>query len=229
MDRNGETMNCIGYCRVSTSSQANEGISLEAQVAKIRAWSVLNNCESVTIFTDAGLSGGRADNRPALQQALTTVKKGDVLVVYSLSRLARSVKDTIAIGERLDKQGANLVSLSESLDTTTAGGRMLFKLLAVMAEFERDLVSERTKMAMAHKRSKHEHTGGRVPYGYKIVGHGLEQDANEQRAITSAVEMRVLGLSLRDIGKKLTGQGYKTRCGGEWKPSTLAGILERKP
>jgi len=220
-------MNCVGYVRVSTSAQATEGISLEAQVSKIRAWSVLNNCESVTIFTDAGLSGGRADNRPALQQALTAAKRGDVLVVYSLSRLARSVKDTIAIGERLDKQGANLVSLSESLDTCSAGGRMLFRLLAVMAEFERDLVSERTKMAMAHKRSKHEHTGGNVPYGFRLDGATLVQDANEQRAITAANAMRMSGTTLRAIGKALTEQGFKTRKGGQWTASTLQGILGR--
>jgi DNA invertase Pin-like site-specific DNA recombinase len=105
---------------------------------------------------------------------------------------------------------------------------MLFRLLAVMAEFERDLISERTKMAMAHKRSRHEHTGGNVPYGYKIVGHGLEQDPDEQRAITVAMEMRVLGITLRDIGKKLTEMGFKTRKGGAWTASTLQGILGRK-
>ena len=220
-------MNCVGYCRVSTTAQANEGVSLEAQVAKIRAWSVLNNCESVTIFTDAGLSGGRADNRPALQQALTAAKRGDVLVVYSLSRLARSVKDTIAIGERLDKQGANLVSLSESIDTQGAAGKMVFRLLAVMAEFERDLISERTKMAMAHKRSKHEHTGGNIPYGFRLDGVTLVQDANEQRAITAANAMRVSGMTLRAIGKALTEQGFKTRKGGQWTASTLQGILGR--
>jgi len=218
---------CVGYCRVSTTFQATEGISLEAQVAKIRAWSVLNNCESVTIFTDAGLSGGRADNRPALQQALNAAKRGDVLVVYSLSRLARSVKDTIAIGERLDKQGANLVSLSESIDTTGAAGRMIFRVLAVMAEFERDLISERTKMAMAHKRSRHEHTGGNVPYGFRQVGAKLEECPEEQSIIGHAKSLRVGGVTLRSIATTFNLAGYKTRKGGAWTASTLQGILGR--
>jgi len=102
-------MKTIGYVRVSTSGQAQDGVSLSVQEAKIRAWSELNGAEDVVIFTDAGLSGKRADNRPALQDALKTVGKGDALVVYSLSRLARSTKDTISIAETLDKRGADLV------------------------------------------------------------------------------------------------------------------------
>lgn len=77
-----------------------------------------------------------------------------MLVVYSLSRLARSTTDAIAISERLAKSGADLVSLSEWIDTTSASGKMVFRMLAVLAESERDLVSERTKTAMAHLRRK---------------------------------------------------------------------------
>ena len=120
-------MKTIGYVRVSTSGQAQDGVSLSAQEAKIRAWSELNGADDVVIFTDAGLSGKRADNRPALQDALRTVGKGDALVVYSLSRLARSTKDTISIAETLDKRGADLLSLSEKIDTTTAAGKMVFR------------------------------------------------------------------------------------------------------
>ena len=78
---------------------------------------------------------------------------GGILVVYSLSRLARSTKDTIAIAERLKAGRAHLVSLSEKIDTTSASGTMIFRLFAVLAEFDRDLVSERTRGAMAYTRS----------------------------------------------------------------------------
>lgn len=92
---------------------------------------------------DAGLSGKRADNRPELQKALDAVTKcSGVLLVYSLSRLARSTKDTLAISDRLEKADADLVSLSERIDTTSAAGKMVFRMLAVLAEFERDLVSD---------------------------------------------------------------------------------------
>src|SRR5689334_17391863 len=106
-------MKAIGYVRVSSVGQAVEGISLDAQQAKIRAWCEANGYELADVFVDAGISGGRTDNRPGLQNALAAVckGKGNVLVVYSLSRMARSTKDTITISERLEKAGANLASL----------------------------------------------------------------------------------------------------------------------
>ena len=109
----------IGYIRVSTEDQANEGVSLDAQRTKLQAWCVANDYELADIQVDAGLSGGRADNRPGLQSAIEQAcKSKSALIVYSLSRLARSTKDTIAIGEKLDKAGADLVSLSEKIDTS---------------------------------------------------------------------------------------------------------------
>ena len=111
----------IGYIRVSTEGQVTEGVSLDAQRAKIEAWCLANDVQLGGVFVDAGISGKRADNRPELQAALNAVCKcGGVLVVYSLSRLARSTKDTISIAERLSKSNADLVSLSEKIDSTSA-------------------------------------------------------------------------------------------------------------
>src|SRR6266540_4221445 len=154
----GMGISAFGYTRVSSEGQATEGVSLDAQRARIAAWCAANDAELIDTFVDAGISGGRADNRPGLQRALDAVcrGKGHVLVVYSLSRMARSTKDTISISEHLHKSGANLVSLSEKIDTTSAAGKMVFRLLAVLAEFERDLASERTKLAAAYKRARGE-------------------------------------------------------------------------
>ena len=110
----------IGYCRVSTADQADFGVSLDAQTEKIRVWSVANGYELADVLVDRGLSGGRCDNRPALQEALKAVSRGDSLVVYSLSRLARSTRDTLMIAEALERKGADLVSLSERIDTTSS-------------------------------------------------------------------------------------------------------------
>ena len=222
-------MKTIGYVRVSTSGQAQDGVSLSAQEAKIRAWSELNGAEDVVIFTDAGLSGKRADNRPALHNALNAVGDGDALVVYSLSRLARSTKDTIGIAETLDKQGADLVSLSEKIDTTTAAGKMVFRMLAVLSEFERDQISERTRVALAHKRAKREKTGGDVPHGYQIQSGRLVPDATEQRAINLIRELRTKGYSLRQIAEKLQSQGIRTKTQRRhWNPKTLSSIINRE-
>ncbi len=168
----GVVKKAIGYVRVSTEGQAVDGVSLEAQTAKIEAWCRVNEFDLTGLFVDAGVSGKRADNRPELQKALISVTgcRG-ALVVYSLSRLARSTKDTIQISERLDKSGADLVSLSERIDTTSAAGRMVFQMLAVLAEFERNQISERTKAAMAHMRSQGRFTG-QVPFGFDLHSDG---------------------------------------------------------
>src|SRR6185295_927090 len=109
----------------------------------------------------------KADNRPALQAALEAACRGKAaLVVYSLSRLARSTRDAIGMSERLHKAGADLVSLSERIDTTTAAGKMVFRMLAVLAEFERDQIAERTKGALSHMRNQGKRISGKIPYGY---------------------------------------------------------------
>ena len=118
----------IAYIRVSTPGQAVDGVSLDAQRSRIQAWCTLNEFELSDVFVDAGLSGSRADNRPELQAALAAVAacKG-ALVVYSLSRLARSTKDTIAISEAISKAGADLVSLTERIDTQAQPEKWCFR------------------------------------------------------------------------------------------------------
>lgn len=221
----------VAYIRVSTEDQATDGVSLAAQRAKIEAWCVVNDSELLEVHSDAGISGGRADNRPGLQAAIDTAcKQKAVLVVYSLSRLARSTKDTILIGEKLDKAGADLVSLSEKIDTTSAAGKMVFRMLAVMAEFERDQISERTKFAMAHKKSKSERVGT-IPFGYDLAidGVALIKNSNEQSAIELVSELKARGMSLREIADELTARGYLTKKGKDrWNHMTIKNILNRK-
>ena len=106
----------IGYIRVSTEKQANEGVSLEAQEAKIVTWCKANGYELVKVYVDAGISGKRMDTRKELLAALASLKKGMALVSYSLSRLARSTKDALAIGEAVAKKKADMVSLTEQID-----------------------------------------------------------------------------------------------------------------
>jgi site-specific DNA recombinase len=221
-------MIATGYARVSTAMQAEEGVSLEAQQARIAAWCLANGVELGHTHVDAGLSGKRADNRPALQDALDAVcASGGVLVVYSLSRLARSTKDTLAIAERLDKAGANLVSLSEKIDTTSAAGKMVFRMMAVLNEFERDLISERTTGALAHKRSKGERMG-QVPFGQTVAEDGktLVDCPVEQEAMAIVRQLRAEGLSIRKIADELNARGVKTKENGRWHIATVQRVLK---
>jgi DNA invertase Pin-like site-specific DNA recombinase len=237
----GPRRRAVGYLRVSTDEQASEGVSLEAQRARIRAWCAAHEAvlPESEVHVEEGLSGRRSDNRPALQAALDAVCAcGGVLVVYSLSRLARSTKDTILIGERLAQAGADLVSLSEQIDTTSAAGKMVFRLLAVLAEFESDLVSERTRAALSFKRSQSERVG-QMPYGSILDPDGprnregrligLLPDPCEQAAIAHILELRSKGLSARRIAADLNARGIPTKLGrGPWIHTAVARILKRE-
>jgi DNA invertase Pin-like site-specific DNA recombinase len=177
------------------------------------------------VFVEAK-SGKRADNRAELQAALSACGKGTVLVVYSLSRLARSTRDTIEIADWLSKVGADLVSLSERLDTTTAAGKMVFRLLAVLAEFERDQIAERTRTALQHKKSQGERVGS-VPYGCALAADGvhLAADPTEQEIIALVKRLWADRLSLRAFAERLEAAGYQPR-GKSWHAQSIANILE---
>lgn len=219
----------LGYVRVSTTQQADFGVSLEAQTEKIRGWCDTNSYELVNVFVDRGLSGGRFDNRPALQEALRVVSRGDSLVVYSLSRLARSTRDTLSIAESLERKGADLVSLSERLDTTSSSGKLLFRMLAVLGEFERDLVSERTSLAMAHLRSTGRFCGGMEPYGYRSVDGLLQVIPEEMGVIRLIHQFRAEGESLRSISKRLSDRGICSRAGKPLHHALIDRILKDSP
>jgi DNA invertase Pin-like site-specific DNA recombinase len=216
----------VGYVRVSTTEQAREGVSLDAQRAQITAWCAASGYELVALHADEGLSGKSAANRPALRAALNDACSGKAaLVVYSLSRLARSTKDALSISERLAKAGADLVSLSESIDTTSAAGKMVFRMLAVLAEFERDVIAERTRAAMQHKKAKGERVSREAAYGYRLDDGRVIADADEQRAVALVAEQRAAGRSLRMIATALEAAGLHPRTGRHWHPQTVARIV----
>lgn len=221
----------VGYVRVSTELQAQQGISLEAQQARIRSWCDANGYTLSGVHIDAGLSGSRSDNRPALQMALDSAcRTKAALVVYSLSRLARSTKDAISISDRLAKSGADLVSLSERIDTTTAAGKMIFRMLAVLAEFESDQLSERTKTAMAHLRQQGRRVSRHIPYGFVLAPDGktLLSHPEEQTVMAQIRTLRLEGFSLRRIAAALTKSNIPTKHERAWSAKVIHSLLNRK-
>jgi len=230
MKRSNHINKAVGYCRVSTEFQVANGVSLDAQNAKIQAWAEANDFQLLGIYIDAGISGYRSDNRPELQTALNEACENHAaLIVYSLSRLCRNTKEAIAISERLDKNGADLVSLSEKIDTTSAAGKMVFRILAVLSEFERDLVSERTKAALSYRKAQGKRLGN-VPYGFDVDDDGETLLANpaEQKVIRFIRRLRGKGASLRAISDKLYTKGVETKTGNNrWSPKVIAGILKQ--
>ena len=137
----------IGYARVSTEEQ-----NLDLQIEALKT----TGCEE--IFKDRGVSGA-AIERPGLAAAITKADKGDVLVVWRLDRLGRSLPHLIEVITGLRERGIGFHSLQEQIDTTSAGGRFYFHMLGALAEFERELISERTRAGMASARKRGKHIG----------------------------------------------------------------------
>jgi len=219
-------MNAIGYVRVSTDEQARNGVSLDAQAASIQEWAEKAHIRLIRLFEDAGISGTGIRQRPALQEALRlSCEQKAVLVVYSLSRLSRSTKDTLQIAEKLDKAGADLVSLSEQIDTTSASGKMIFRLMAVLTEFERDQISERTSAALQHKKAKGL-VYSPVPYGFRREGDRLFPVEEELHILEVMQDFRSQGKSYQWIATYLTERKIPTKNGGKWYPATVRRMLQ---
>ena len=214
----------IGYIRVSTTEQASEGVSLEAQRAKIAAWAVANDYELVAIHEDAGITGTSMEKRAGLQAAIAATGKGMALVAYSISRLARSTADMLEIAAGLEKKGADLVSLTEKIDTTTAAGRMVFRMLAVLSEFERDIISERTTTALAHKKAQGK-VYAALPLGYANEAGKLVPIDEELLVVAEIRDMRGQGKTLRDIADDLNQRGIVVNRGGKYHASTIKAVL----
>lgn len=217
----------IGYVRVSTQGQADEGVSLSAQRAKIEAWCIANDMELVAVFEDAGLSGGSMSGREGLQAAMKATTKGMALVAYSISRLARSTNDMLKIAEDLRKKGADLVSLTEKIDTTTATGKMIFTMLAAMAAFERDQISERTKMALDYKKANGE-VYAPVPFGYEAIEGRLVTVKREAKIVAEILRRRDAGESFAAIADELNARGIEGKRGGRWFASTVRYVVNRQ-
>src|SRR5690348_10951065 len=153
-------MKAIGYARVSTDRQAEQGVSLEAQEAKIRAMATVQGAELIEVIVDGGESAKNL-NRPGLRRLLALVEHGtvDAVIVAKLDRLTRSVKDLCELLELFEKRKVALVSVAESLDTGSAAGRLVITIMGAVSQWEREAIGERTRDALRHKRAQGERTG----------------------------------------------------------------------
>jgi DNA invertase Pin-like site-specific DNA recombinase len=211
---------------VSTQGQKDEGISLEMQVAKIKAYAELNDLELVAIYGDPGISGKNIKARPGIQGVLHMVakKRIDHVVCYKLDRLARNTIETLEMVEQMDKAGVALHSITEKLDTQSAIGRFVVRTLASLAEMERDLISERTSNALQMKRERGEKTGGIVPFGLTLDDDGIHlvEDPTEQEIISRIHALKAKGHSFRQIAEELNRDGYRTKTGKGWTHKQVA-------
>lgn len=220
----------VGYLRVSSEGQAVDGHSLAAQRAKIEAWCALHDAELVGVYEDAGISGAKLANRPGALAALDAIRIGraTTLVICDLSRLSRSTRELLDVVERYFRTGDRaLVSIKESIDTTTAAGRMIVTVLGALSQLEREQTGERVKVALAHVKAQGKRVGG-IPFGSRLADDGstLVDDEREQSVIRRARELRGAGLALRAIGETLSHEGHTSRTGKPWLPAQVARMLD---
>jgi DNA invertase Pin-like site-specific DNA recombinase len=194
----------VGYVRVSTSEQADSGAGLEAQRAAISGAAQRRGWQLVHVFEDAGASGKSMNGRPGLTGALDVVERGDAdaLAVAKLDRLSRSLLDFAALMERARKRGWNLIALDLGVDTSTPSGEMMASVLATFAQFERRLIGQRTKDALAVKRAQ----GVRLGRPREIPEATVARISDLYRA----------GLSVAAIARRLNEDGVSTPRGGRW-------------
>src|SRR5438445_5760648 len=194
-----DDMRAIGYVRVSTDKQADHGISLEAQEAKIRAMATVQGAEIIELIVDGGESA-KDLKRPGMERLLALVedRKVQTVIIAKLDRLTRSVKDLAELLERFQRRGVSLVSVAESLDTGSAAGRLVINIMTAVSQWEREVIGERTRDAMRHKKSTGRRVGN-IAYGFRLGpdGEHLEADPDEQGALEQIRQLRKEGHTLR--------------------------------
>jgi DNA invertase Pin-like site-specific DNA recombinase len=222
----------IAYLRVSSEQQADHGISLDAQRAKVEAYAALYDLTLVEVIVDAGVSA-KSLKRPGLQRALGMLRSGaaDALLVTKLDRLTRSLPDLGTLLPLFADGKRSLLSVGEQIDTRSASGRLVLSLLTSVASWEREAIGERTAAALAHKKSRGEKLGGaHAPYGYSAVtpegGKAiLVPVEHEQSVISEARDLRTAGLSYAAIAATLTERGRRARNGKALLPTQVARMV----
>lgn len=217
----------VGYVRVSTQGQADDGVSLDAQESKIRAWCDLHSAELLHIYRDEGISGASMKGREGLDAALKATGKDMALVCYSISRLARSTKDLLHIADDIKARKASLVSVTEQIDTASAMGEFFFTVIGAIATLERKVTGERTRMALAHKKAIGE-VYAPVPFGYDSIDGRLVEVRTEAKVVAEILRRHRSGFSFGRIAKELNDHGIGGKRGGRWHASTVKYLIERQ-
>jgi DNA invertase Pin-like site-specific DNA recombinase len=225
----------MGYVRVSSDEQVTNGVSLDAQEEKIRAYCKAKDWDLVEVIRDEGISAKNL-KRPGLQSILARIpkrngKRGfDGIIVIKLDRLTRAVGDLAYLNKLFEVHRVAFIAVQEAVDTSTASGKLFHNIIACLSEWERGVISERTRDALRYKRSKGERVG-EVPYGYRVTDDGmtLEPILEEQQNLNKIRTLRESALSYSKIADHLNSQGIGTKKGFIWYPESVRSVLQHSP
>jgi DNA invertase Pin-like site-specific DNA recombinase len=234
----------VCYTRISKEERDRGGVSLLAQADVTRAHCLSNNLEVVEVLADDGVSGGMdLKDRPSGKRLVQLVSEGGVqaIVALKLDRVFRDAIDALSTIRRWKQRNIAVHLLDiPGVDTSTAAGWLQLTVQAGVAEHERNRIRERTREALAFKRQRHE-LYARIPLGFRLqCGHASHDEPpglrpvecrtlvpvdDEQITLETARRLRAAGHSYRRIAKVLTRLGRPTKRGGEWRASTIRGML----
>jgi len=221
----------IAYIRVSTEEQAREGVSLEAQEERIRAYCSLAGLTLAGVVRECGVSGAKPfRTRDGGDQLLRELKRKAIknVVAVKLDRLFRDAADALSQTREWDHRGVALHLIDfggQTLSTASAMGRLFLTLTAAFAELERNLISERTAAALQYKKGLGQ-VYGPTPYGFERVGDAIRPLASEQAVLARIRRWRGEKLTMREIADRLNAADVPTKRRGKWFGGTISYILE---
>jgi len=215
------------YGRVSTEEQAQEGFSIAAQKEKLTAYAHSQDWEIYEYYIDEGISAKNTD-RPALQRLLQDVRNRrlDVVLVYKLDRLTRSVLDLYQLLQEFDRYDVKFKSATEVYDTTTAIGRLFITLVAALAQWERENLAERVRFGQEQMVHEQKRPGGRPPFGYDLQQGTLVINPQEAPIVREIYAKYLDGAGLEGIARDLNNRGITTKAGNRWSKTTVQLLLQ---
>lgn len=213
---------------MSTKEQAGSKLSLENQAERIRAFAKAHEFDLIKIYNDEAESA-KDLNRQAAQELLGEVRRKCVthVIIYKLDRLTRSVRDLGDLLDLFDKYGVALMSVTDSLDTASASGRLVVNLMASVAQWEREVIAERTQVALDVKRARGEKLGGITPFGYQVLEGMLVPNPKEYVVLKVILDAKNAGYGYQVIADRLNKIGTRPRKGRRWYSSTIRSICLR--
>lgn len=219
-------MKVLGYIRVSSNKQVNEGSSLLNQKTMIEDYCLRNRYELLDILNDEGVSGLKRD-RNGLNDLMGKIKKDKVemVVVYSLSRLGRRMKDVIEIIDFMNSNNVRFISLKENFDNNGIMGKLLLNIMGSVNEFEVGIMGERIRDVKRYKKSNKEVFGGRLLYGVNEIDGKLIENNIELEVINLMIELREIGFSYQKVADYLNGENIKAKFDGIWYGSSVRMVL----
>lgn len=219
-------MRVVIYVRVSTTDQVEEGYSLDAQIDRCKAYALSQDWEVTNIYIEEGESA-KDLNRTEIKRMIEDAEDSlfDVVLVYRLDRLTRSVRDLHTLLDTFDRHSIKFRSATEVYDTTSAMGRLFITIVAALAEWERGNLSERVRFGMEQLVKDGKWHGGPVPFGYSWDGIGMTIIPEEAKVIREMRHLYMAGNGFGATAKLLNGMGYLSRNGRTWSQNRISYIL----